>query len=217
MKKYNLPLYIDRGWQSFGCIGAPLSGGRHDGFTFWLELVYKVVHLFPFGAQFKCFAWSAGSCVGIKNKQRTNFQSFYFNFVVVKMTESHRVPWVLPDWSRGDLGLLRFNNWVCDDRSWGDAAHASTTKAAKCGDLLPRSFGVSSRLLQLLRLPSHLRLGLSFLSLWVKTISSKLDGGNLLHWLPHMRRIPTSPTPIFTYVIHWSSECSVLNSLFVTS
>lgn len=70
MKKYvyKLPLYVDRGRQSFGSVGAPLPGGRHDGFAFRLELVDKVVHLFPFGAQFKCFAWSTGS--GERERER---------------------------------------------------------------------------------------------------------------------------------------------------
>lgn len=56
-----LPLHIDWWWKSFGYIGAPLSRGGHDGFALRLELINEVVHLFPFGAQFKSLTGSTWS------------------------------------------------------------------------------------------------------------------------------------------------------------
>lgn len=57
----SVPLYVD-GWrQRLGDVGASLPCGGHDGFPLRLELVHKVVHLLPFGAQFQSLTGSAGS------------------------------------------------------------------------------------------------------------------------------------------------------------
>lgn len=77
------------------------------------------------------------------------------------------IPGVIPDWSWCDLGLLRLDDGVCDDGPWGDTGHAGTAEAAKGWHLLSRALSVPPSLLQLLGLPPHLCLGLSFLSLWI--------------------------------------------------
>lgn len=75
---------------------------------------------------------------------------------------------VVPDWSRCDFRLLRLYDSVCDDGPRGNAGHAGTAEAAEGWHLLARALCVPPSLLQLLGLPPHLGLSLSFLSLRTK-------------------------------------------------
>lgn len=56
-----IPLHVDWWGQNFRNIRSPLSCGGHDGFTLRLELVNKIVHLFPFSPQFQSLTGSTWS------------------------------------------------------------------------------------------------------------------------------------------------------------
>lgn len=156
-----IPLHVDWWGQNFRNIRSPLSCGGHDGFTLRLELVNKIVHLFPFSPQFQSLTGSTWS----EQKQTPCPISLISPLFVQPQQNLPIQTWVVPDWSRCDLGLLWLDDGVCDDGPWGHTGHASAAKPAKSWHLLPGALSVPPGLLQFLGLPPHLCLGLALLSL----------------------------------------------------
>ena len=125
-----------------------------------LSLSTKLSTSFPLAPSFRALLGP----LGLEREEDIIFE--HWSHTIEKNINFYVFLGFVPDWSRCDFGLLRFDDGVCDDGPWGDAGHASAAEAAESRHLLSGALSIPSSLLQLLGLPPHLCLGLSLLGLW---------------------------------------------------